>query len=291
MKVLVTGGNGFLGQRLLPLLLKRGLQVRVLGRQERGVTNLPVEYRRGDIQNFSDVLGATCGVEAVFHLASRAGIESHPQLYDVVNVKGTDHVLEACRQNHVSYCIYTSSPCVVFNGRDIRHGDESLPYSPHPLCDYARTKIQAERLVLAANSPSLRTMALRPHLLFGRGDRQLIPRLLQRSQNGQLAQIGAGKNHVDMTHIDNAAQAHELALLAFLRGHAGGKAYFIGQERPLPLWETIDEILRRLGHPPVTRRIPYSLAYASGYALEKLSRLRRNHPEPAMTRFLALALG
>jgi nucleoside-diphosphate-sugar epimerase len=291
VKVLVTGGNGFLGQRLLPLLLKRGLHVRVLGRQERSATNLPVEYRRGDIQNFPDVLGATRGVEAVFHLASRAGIESHPQLYDAVNVQGTCHILEACRQNRVSYCIYTSSPCVVFNGKDIRNGDESIPYSSHPLCDYARTKIQAERLVLAANSPSLRTLALRPHLLFGRGDRQLIPRLLRRSQSGQLAQIGAGKNHVDMTHVDNAAQAHELALLALLRGHAGGKAYFIGQEHPLPLWETIDEILRRLGRPPVTRRIPYSLAYASGYVLEKLSRLRRNHPEPAMTRFLALALG
>jgi nucleoside-diphosphate-sugar epimerase len=94
-----------------------------------------------------------------------------------------------------------------------------------------------------------------------------------------------------MTHIDNAAQAHELALLALLRGHMGGKAYFIGQERPLPLWKTVNEILRRLGHPPVTRRIPYFLAYMSGYILEKLSRSQQNHPEPAMTRFLALALG
>jgi len=290
VNVLVIGGNGFLGQHLLPLLRRRDLHLRVLGRQERCALALPVEYCRGDVQKFSDVLEATRGMEAVFHLASKAGIEADPKGYDATNVQGTRHVLEACRRNRVKYCVYTSSPCVVFNGKNIRGGDESLPYSGHPLCDYARTKIQAEKLVLAANAKTLRTLALRPHLLFGRGDRQLIPRLLQRSQSGRLARIGSGKNCVDMTHVANAALAHELALLALLRGHPGGKAYFIGQEKPLPLWDTIDQILRRLNCPPVTRHIPFHIAYASGFLLEKLCRLHRSQREPAMTRFLALAL-
>jgi nucleoside-diphosphate-sugar epimerase len=290
MKVLVTGGNGFLGQHLVPLLLRRNLHVRVLGRQERYALNLPVEYCRGDIQNFSDVLQATRGLEAVFHLASKAGIESNPKLYDTINVEGTRHVLEACRQNGVRYCIYTSSPCVVFNRKDIRNGNESLPYSWNPLCDYARTKIQAEKFILAANSATLKTIALRPHLLFGRGDQHLIPRILQRSRAGQLARIGSGKNLVDMTHIDNAAYAHELAFSALLQGHPGGKAYFIGQESPLSLWDTINDILRRLSYPQVTHSIPFNLAYAVGYVWEKIFPLRKNHPEPPMTRFLALAL-
>jgi nucleoside-diphosphate-sugar epimerase len=290
MKVLVTGGNGFLGQHLVPLLLRRDWHVRVLGRQERYALNLPVEYCRGDIQNFSDVLQATRDIEAVFHLASKAGIESHPKLYDAINVQGTLNIIEACRQNGVRYCIYTSSPCVVFNGKDIRDGDESLPYSAHPLCDYARTKIQAEKFILEANSNTLKTIALRPHLLFGRGDQHLIPRILQRSQSGRLVRIGSGKNLVDMTHIDNAAYAHERAFLALLQGHPGGKAYFIGQERPLPLWDTVEDILCRLGYPKVTRNIPFGMAYAIGYVLEKISPLRKNHPEPLMTRFLAVAL-
>ncbi|MDR2420004.1 MAG: NAD-dependent epimerase/dehydratase family protein [Puniceicoccales bacterium] len=290
MKVLVTGGNGFLGQHLVPLLLRRDLHVRVLGRQERYALNLPVEYYRGDIQNFSDLLQATRDVEAVFHLASKAGIESHPKLYNAINVQGTLNIIEACRKNHVPKCIYTSSPCVVFNGKDIRHGDESLPYSPYPLCDYARTKIQAEKFILEANSSTLKTIALRPHLLFGHGDQHLIPRILQRSRLRRLVRIGSGKNLVDMTHIDNAAYAHELAFLALLQGHPGGKAYFIGQERPLPLWDTVEGILCRLGYPKVTHSIPFGMAYGIGYVLEKISHLRKNHPEPIMTRFLAIAL-
>jgi nucleoside-diphosphate-sugar epimerase len=290
MKVLVTGGNGFLGQYLVPLLLRRDLHVSVLGRQEQFSNDLPVEYYRGDIQNFSDVLQATRDVEVVFHLASKAGIESHPTLYDRINVQGTLNVLEACRQNRVPKCIYTSSPCVVFSGKSIRNGDESLPYSSHPLCDYARTKIQAEKLVLTANSTALRTIALRPHLLFGHGDKHLIPRMLQRSHSKRLAQIGSGKNLVDMTHIKNAAYAHELAFLALMQGHPGGKAYFIGQERPLSMWHTINDILRRLGHSQVSRTIPFSIAYAIGYAMEKIFQLRKSDQEPIMTRFLAIAL-
>jgi nucleoside-diphosphate-sugar epimerase len=290
MKVLVTGGNGFLGRHLVPLLLRRDLHVRVLGRQERYALNLPVEYYRCDIQNFSDLLQATRDVEVVFHLASKAGIESHPKLYDAINIQGTLNIIEACRQNGVQYCIYTSSPCVVFNGKDIRHGDESLPYSLYPLCDYARTKIQAEKFILETNSNTLKTIALRPHLLFGHGDQHLIPRILQRSQSKRLVRIGSGKNLVDMTHIDNAAYAHELAFLALLQGHPGGKAYFIGQERPLPLWTTVEDILRRLGYPKVTRSIPSGIAYAIGYVLEKIFHLLKNNQEPVMTRFLAIAL-
>ncbi|MDR0444886.1 MAG: NAD-dependent epimerase/dehydratase family protein [Puniceicoccales bacterium] len=290
MKALITGGNGFLGQHLVPLLLQQDMHVRVLGRQERFALSLPVEYYKGDIRHFPDVLEATRGVEVLFHIASKAGIESHPTLYDSTNIQGTLNVLEACRQNRVSKCIYTSSPCVVFNGKAIRNGDESLPYSPHPLCDYARTKIQAEKLILKANSATLKTIALRPHLLFGHRDQHLIPRILQRLRAGRLVRVGSGKNFVDMTHIRNAAHAHELAFLALLRGHPGGKAYFIGQERPLCLWTVIDDILQRLRCPSITRTISFGAAYTTGFFLEKFSQWRKNHQEPLMTRFLAIAL-
>lgn len=134
----------------------------------------------------------------------------------------------------------------------------------------------------------LRTCALRPHLIWGPGDPHLVPRIIARAVSGKLRRVGNGRNKVDITYIDNAAQAH-LQAADELCGNAknAGKAYFIGDSEPVILWDWIDALLKRLDVPVVNKRMPYPAAHMIGGALEAVHTIFPSLGEPAMTRFLA----
>lgn len=287
--VVVTGGGGFIGKALVKALLVRGYTVAVIGRNpypdlmRQGVVCL-----RGDIRDRAFVRQALVGCETVFHVAAKAGIWGPRQEYFAINAGGTDNVLAACLENKVRHLIYTSTPSVVFDRADIQGGDESLPYTRQPLCHYAASKIAAEQAVLAANSEELRTVAIRPHLVWGPGDRHLIPRLLERGRAGLLKIVGNGTNRVDIAYIDNVVHAHLLAAdNLHSSATAAGQVFFVGQKEPVLLWSWINELFARVGIPPVTASVPFSVAYAAGGMLELAATLIRQKTEPRMTRFLS----
>jgi 2-alkyl-3-oxoalkanoate reductase len=173
--------------------------------------------------------------------------------------------------------------------------DESAPYAEGPeLTHYQRTKIEAEKLVLAANGPELSTVALRPHLVWGPGDPNFLPRILDRARKGRLAILGEGTSLVDVTYIDNAADAHILALDRLrAEGPAAacaGKAYFISQGEPVAIGAFLNRLLAAAGLGPVSRRISPGLAWWAGYAMEALWTLLQRRDEPPMTRFVAKQL-
>jgi len=187
--------------------------------------------------------------------------------------------------------VHTSSPSVVFDGRDHRRADESLPYARRFLAAYPETKAVAEREVLAANSPALATLALRPHLVLGPGDEQLLPRLVARARAGRLRIVGGGANEISFTWVENAAAAHADALERLAPGAAcAGRAYFVAQAEPVALWPWLTELFARAGVPAPGRRVPLALAYGAGAACELAWALLRREGEPPMTRFLALQL-
>lgn len=180
---------------------------------------------------------------------------------------------------------------MVFNGEDLRNVDESAPYGKDWLCHYAHTKAIAEKEVLAANnSDKFRTTALRPHLIWGKGDQHLIPRIVERGKAGKLKIVGDGNNLVDIVHVRNAAHAHLLALDALIKGSASGKAYFISQGEPVKLFPWINSLLGRLGISPITQKISFKKAYSIGLILECIHRVFLPKKEPLMTRFLATEL-
>jgi nucleoside-diphosphate-sugar epimerase len=146
--------------------------------------------------------------------------------------------------------------------------------------------------VLAANSPALRTVALRPHLIWGVGDPHLVPRVLARARAGRLRIIGAGHNRVDMVHVANAVDAHLLAeqALTLPQPSAAGRAYFITNGEPVVLWDWINNLLRALGEPPITQHISLGTASALGAACELAWRVLPLRGEPPMTRFVAAEL-
>jgi nucleoside-diphosphate-sugar epimerase len=252
---------------------------------------LGVEQAKGDLTDATAVRQAMADCTVVFHVAAKAGVWGRYADYAGPNLVGTQHILSACRTHGVRKLVFTSTPSVVYAGGHLEGVDESIPYPRRYETPYAETKAAAERLVLAANGPELATVALRPHLIWGPGDPHLIPRLLARARSGRLRIVGAGTNIVDCTYVDNAAQAHLLAAAALAPGSAcAGKAYFITNNEPEPLWPFLNRILALAGIPPVTRRVPYALAYAGGAMLEAWYRLRGLTDEPPMTRFVARQL-
>ncbi len=273
--VLVSGGGGFLGSAIVRQLVDKGCAVTVAGRNcYPHIEGLGVECRVGDIGD-RDFCELICrDVDTVFHTAAKAGIWGGWSAYKQTNVDGTVHLVDSCRKHGVPVLVYTSTPSVVFEKQSIHRGDENLDYASAFLCNYSRSKVIAERYVLKNCDDTLRGCAIRPHLIWGPGDPHLIPRLIERGRSGRLKIVGDGSNLVDITYVDNAASAHILAAEKLHGGsECSGQAYFIGQEKPVRLWDWVNDLYQELGIARLTRKIPLPAAYAAGWILEKLHRL------------------
>jgi nucleoside-diphosphate-sugar epimerase len=286
MKALVTGGGGFLGSAIVKKLLSKEFAVRAFSRG-----NYPflkewgAEAHQGDLAQYHDVERACAGCDIIFHVGARAGLWGPYADFHQANVVGTKNILKAAQRLGIKTLVYTSSPSVVFDGRDMEGVDESVPYAKQYNSPYAQTKALAEQMILRSNSSSLATVALRPHLIWGPGDTHLIPGILARGRG--FKQIGKGSKLADFTFIEDAAEAHLLAAEALGPGSAAaGKAYFISQDEPMDLWEFINRILEIGNRPRISSSVSPKLAYAAGGFLEFVYRLFHLKGEPRVTRFL-----
>ncbi len=294
---LVTGGTGFLGRHLVARLLAAGRPVTVLARRaDPALVARGVRFITASLDDAPAVAAACAGHATVFHTAAKVGVWGRYADFFRTNVLGTRALLAGCRAHGVARLVYTSTPSVVYNGQALANADESLPLTTSCPSPYPLTKAIAEREVLAANSaaPSgLRTIALRPHLIWGVGDPHLVPRVLARARAGRLRIIGDGTNRVDLVHVANAVDAHlaaEQTLSSSQPSTACGRPYFITNGEPVLLWEWINQLLTALGEPPVTRRLSLSTASALGAVCETLWRVLPVTTEPPMTRFIAAEL-
>ncbi len=288
-KVLVTGGGGFIGLAIVKELAAFDVQVTVIGRNSYPeAEKYGARCLQGDISDQEFVMGAVAKHDTVFHVAAKAGIWGSFESYYDTNVTGTKNVVKACLHNQVQRLIYTSTPSVVFNRGDLEGENESLSYADNVLCHYAATKIMAEKIVLQSNSKKMKTTALRPHLVWGPGDTNLIPRLLARGRERSLRMVGNGSNLVDISYIDNVAHAHILAAHNLEKsGSAAGLTFFISQGEPVVLWDWINSLFASLDVPQVSSRVPFRFAYTMGWILESIYSLTGINKEPKMTRFLA----
>jgi nucleoside-diphosphate-sugar epimerase len=283
----ITGASGFIGGKITEHLLAEGRKVRVLARQPLPeLEKLGAEVVRGDLDDVAALQRGCAGAGTVFHVAGRVGVWGPAEDFFRVNVAGTRNVIAACRAAGVPRLVYTSSPSVVYHGGDLSGVDESAPLCTAAPCAYPTSKAAAERLVSAAHSRDLATVSLRPHLVWGPGDKNVVPRVLALAKKGRLKIIGSGQNRVDVTHITNVVDAHLLAEAA-LRRVAGGKAYFITNGEPVVLWDWINQLLRGLDLPALDQRVSLRTVYAVGGVLEALWRVLPLKGEPPMTRFVA----
>lgn len=293
MKVVVTGGGGFLGQALCRALVERGLVVSSLSRGTYpGLAALGVRQQQVDIGDFGGVSEALREVDAVFHVAAKAGAWGEFREYFDANVRGTRNVIAACRMNGVPTLIHTSTPSVAHRGHVAVEGGtaETAPVATRFKAVYPATKAIAEQAVLEANGDGLATVALRPRLIWGPGDNHLLPRLAERARAGRLRFVGDGMNRIDTTYIDNAVAAH-LAAFDALHGkpkaRCAGRAYFISNGEPKPISDVINSLLRAAGAPIVDKLLPFRAGYTIGAVCERLWNWLPLPGEPPMTRFLA----
>jgi nucleoside-diphosphate-sugar epimerase len=284
---LVTGGGGFVGKAVVKQLLSHDIDVRVIGRnrypdiEELGVTGYICDL--GDVES---VTRAARGVDVVFHVAALAGIWGPWDNYYKTNVVGTKNVIRACEVNNVAALVYTSTPSVVFDRKDILCGDETLPYPTDFLCSYAKSKVMAEKAIL--QNTSTPSCALRPHLIWGPNDPHLLPRLLLAGRRKQLKIVGNGENLVDISYIDNVAHAHLLAAGNLTsKATAAGHAYFVSQNEPVNLWNWINDLFKLMNVERISKKVPYKTAYRVGACLELIYKITRQENEPRMSRFLA----
>lgn len=302
MNTLVTGGTGFLGRWLVARLQAEGRSVTVLGRTPAPDLEAEgVRFIRASLDDAAAVSAACAGIDTVFHTAAKVGVWGRHSDFFRTNVLGTRALLEGCRAHGVARLIYTSTPSVVYNGSALANANESLPLTTNCPSPYPLTKAIAEREVLTANSATLRTIALRPHLIWGVGDPHLVPRVLARARAGRLRIIGDGKNRVDLVHVENAVDAHLLAESALRQCHlmddispgprrADGRAFFITNGEPVQLWDWINGLLVALGEPPVTKKTSLGTARAAGAVCEALWSMLPLRTEPPLTRFVATEL-
>lgn len=281
-RVLVTGASGMLGSATARAVADAGYRVRTF---QRGPSRLGGDEVLGSVTDPADVARAVDGVDAVVHLAAKVSLTGPAEEFERVNVRGTANLLDAAVAAGVSRFVLVSSPSVAHTGASIV-GEGASPADPeHARGDYARTKAIAEQLALAADSESLRVVVIRPHLVWGPGDTQLVERIADRARRGRLPMLGHGAALIDSTYVDNAASAMVAALE---RAHAvHGRSYVVTNGEPRPIAEVMAGICLAAGAPVPSWSIPAGLARIAGAAVERAWSIRPGADEPPMTRFLA----
>ncbi|WP_299034584.1 NAD(P)-dependent oxidoreductase [uncultured Pseudokineococcus sp.] len=293
--VVVTGASGMLGRAVARALAAGGTPVRTLQRSPSGL----VGSGAGDVEDVrldlaagspSALVQALEGAEAVVHLAAKVSVSGPWLEYRRTNVDGTERLLEAARAAGVRRFVQVSSPSVA-------HAGDSLVGAPAGPADpagargrYARSKALAERAALAADSPELAVVAVRPHLVWGPGDAQLVARVVERSRSGRLPLLGGGTALVDSTYVDDAADALVAACARADRDDVHGRALVVSSGEPRTVAELLASLCRAHGAPAPTRSVPAGAARALGALVEAAWAVRPGlggGDEPPMTRFLA----
>ena len=283
MRVLVTGASGLLGRAVAAEIRSAGHEVTTFQRRPSGVDG--VTDVLGSITETDAVARAVQDVDAIVHLAAKVSLAGDPADFDRVNVGGTRTLLAAASAAGIGKFVFVSSPSVAHAGTSIV-GDDALPADPeHARGDYARTKAEAELLALAADSPTLRVVAVRPHLVWGPGDTQLVARVVERARAGRLPLLDSGAALIDTIYIDNAASGIAAALERVDAVH--GNAYVLTNGEPRPVSELLAGICAAAGVKAPRWSVPAGLARGAGSLIERAWRIKPGVDEPPMTRFLA----
>ncbi|MCT1865961.1 NAD-dependent epimerase/dehydratase family protein [Dermabacter sp. p3-SID358] len=284
MKVLVTGASGMLGGEVAKRLRDAGHEVSAFQRRPAGIDG--VKDVCGSLTEAGDVNRAVEGNDAVVHLAAKVSISGPEEEYRAVNIEGTRNVVNALRAQGGGKLVNTSSPSVAHFGKAIVGLDATAPEPTRARGPYARTKAAAELVAMEADGKDgLLVTTLRPHIVWGPGDTQLVERIVERGRKGTMPLLDRGMALIDTTYIDNAAEAFVAALDRIEDVH--GESFVITNGEPRTVRDFVVGLCDAAGvsRPRIT--IPGPVARVAGRVIEKVWEFRPGYDEPPMTEFLA----
>jgi nucleoside-diphosphate-sugar epimerase len=286
----VTGGSGFVGQRLIPLLVRSGCAVRAMARNSKseeilsrlGATPVPV-----DLSNEKSLEGPLEGCTHVIHAAARfINWGTYSDFYET-NVVGTDRILRAsARSGSVGCFIYVGASAVVMGKKKVHNADESWPLQYPSYSPYIKTKALAEDLVLRADAPGFRTLSIRPGWIWGPGDHS-IKTLVESVKKNQLVWINQGRYEYVTSHVDNVCYA----ILLAAENHSARGPYFITDGDTVVFREWVTKLLETRGLTPKNVSLPYGLAWACASAVETVWKKCGLRKDPPVTRTTLRMIG
>ncbi|MBF4607655.1 NAD-dependent epimerase/dehydratase family protein [Curtobacterium sp. VKM Ac-1393] len=285
MTVLVTGASGFLGRATAAAVRDAGHEVRTFQRRPSGVAG--VQDVSGSMTDAAAVARAVDGVDAVVHLAAKVSLAGDPADFVRVNVDGTRALVDAARRAGARRFVFVSSPSVAHTGSSLVGAGAGVAEPDRARGDYARTKAAAELLALEADAPGFAVVAVRPHLVWGPGDTQLIGRIVERARAGRLPLLDSGAALIDTLYVDNAASAMVAALEHAADDGVHGNAYVVTNGEPWPVADLLAGICAASGVAAPRWHVPAAVARTAGSLVEAVWRVRPGQDEPPMTRFLA----
>jgi nucleoside-diphosphate-sugar epimerase len=281
--VFVTGGSGFIGQKLIRRLVDDGNVVFALARSERSgklLADLGAQPMPGDLSDVDSLAAAANKAELAFHAAAHLGEWGPKWEFEYINVGGTANVIEACRRAGVKRLVHVSTEAVLLAGEPLVNVDESAPLRPDSKAPYCSSKAKAEQLVRDANGEALETVCVRPRFVWGKGDTTLLPAMVQMVKAGKFAWIGGGEHLTATTHVDNAVEG---LLLAARRGEPGG-VYFVTDGEPVMFREFVSKLLGTQGVVAPERSVPLAPAKRGAAMGETLWKVLPFKGSPPLTR-------
>jgi len=288
-KVFVTGGSGFVGQNLIPLLIEKGFSVSALARSQKAIDKiekLGAKAVKGGLDNKQAIADGVKNAEAVFHLAASMDFfASEKALYDT-QVVATVLLLEEAQKAGVANFVYLSAASVIMNGKPIKNADERF-VSDNLTDGYSRTKLAAEKLVLQANSTQFRTIAVRPPLIWGKGDPNTLPAIVEAVKKGQMQFIGGGLQKIVTCNVKNVCEALFLAE----QGGAGGQAYFITDGEPVVIKDFIKRYVGTQGLDIPDKAISLGVAKIMASVMEFIWRTFHLKGHPPLFKAMINTLG
>jgi nucleoside-diphosphate-sugar epimerase len=261
-RAFVTGGSGFVGGRVIRQLRARGVEVAALARSAASagvVEKLGATAVRGDLDDRAAMQAGMAGSDVVIHAA--AHVEEHGPLADFlrVTVTGTENALAAAHAAGAPRFVHVSTEAVLADGNPIVRADETRPRTTRPAGPYPLSKGLAEERVLGANRDGLATMIVRPRFIWGAGDTNLLPKIVETVKRGRFGWIGGGHYPTSTCHVDNVAEG---ILLAAERGKPG-EIYFLTDGDPVDFRDFLTQVLATYGVDPGDRNVPRWLARAT----------------------------
>ncbi len=289
VRYFVTGGSGFLGGHLLDRLVGEGHEVHALARSDQAAESVhrhgavPV---RGDLGRLRELTSAVEGADVVVHAAAATAQWARRGDLDQDNVEGTRAVVELSQEAGVRRLVHVSTEAVLADGHPLRFVDETAPYPPRYAGEYPRTKAMAEQIVLAADSPDLGTIVVRPRLIWGPGDTTVLPVILEAVREGRWAWVAGGDYLTSTCHVSNVCEA----IVRAAGSDRTGQAYFVTDGAPVQFREFVTAMAAAHGVEMPSRSVPRSVARTAARAVAGSHRVMRRAGEPAISP-TAVALG